>query len=158
MTQIASGLAGIVVPETRLSRVDGAAGELIIGGFPLENFASRACFEETVYLLWNRDLPGRQQLEQLRSELSEAREISPLALDTLRVAARQRADPMAALRAGASSVVLESISESAGDTQAERLEAARHASLRLTAAFPTLAAAYHRTGLVGHVDDKCLAR
>ena len=45
------GLEGVVAAETRLSSVDGKAGELIIAGFPVEELAGRATFEETVYLL-----------------------------------------------------------------------------------------------------------
>jgi citrate synthase len=53
MTEIARGLAGVVITETRMSRVDGEAGELIIGGFPLEEIAPVATYEETLYLMWN---------------------------------------------------------------------------------------------------------
>ena len=34
--KIVSGLEGVLVTETRLSKVDGTAGVLTIGGFPLE--------------------------------------------------------------------------------------------------------------------------
>ena len=47
------GLEGVVAAQTRLSSVDGQAGELIIAGFPVEELASRASFEETIYLLWH---------------------------------------------------------------------------------------------------------
>ena len=57
MTEIKRGLAGVVLTETRMSRVDGEAGELIIGGFPLEEIAPYAYFEEVLYLLWNDQLP-----------------------------------------------------------------------------------------------------
>jgi len=49
--EVKSGLAGVVAAATRLSSVDGEAGELVIGGYPLEEFAGRATFEETIYLL-----------------------------------------------------------------------------------------------------------
>ncbi|NKQ36234.1 MAG: citrate synthase/methylcitrate synthase [Chloroflexi bacterium] len=53
-----SGLEGVVAAQTKLSRVDGMAGELIIGGFAVEELAAQATFEETVYLLWH----GRQPI------------------------------------------------------------------------------------------------
>ena len=56
------GLQGVVAAETRLSSVDGQLGELIIAGFPLEEIAGRATFEEMVYLLWYDALPDAQQL------------------------------------------------------------------------------------------------
>jgi citrate synthase len=60
------GLEGVVAAETRLSSVDGEAGELIIGGFPLEELAHQASFEETVYLLWHGALPDVRQLAAFR--------------------------------------------------------------------------------------------
>ncbi len=38
----APGLEGIVAAQTRLSSVDGQAGELIIAGFPVEELAAEA--------------------------------------------------------------------------------------------------------------------
>ena len=51
------GLQGVIAAETRLSRVDGLAGELIIAGYPLDNLAPNATFEEVAYLLWHDKLP-----------------------------------------------------------------------------------------------------
>src|SRR5215210_6235170 len=61
-TAFVSGLEDVVAAETRLSSVDGEAGELIVAGFPVEEFARRASFEETVYLLWHGALPNPEQL------------------------------------------------------------------------------------------------
>ncbi len=54
---VKSGLEGVIAAETRLSRVDGLAGELIIAGFAVEELASNATFEETLHLLWHDVLP-----------------------------------------------------------------------------------------------------
>ena len=48
---VSNGLEGIVAAETRLSMVDGARGELVIGGFRVEELASWR-FEDVVALLW----------------------------------------------------------------------------------------------------------
>jgi citrate synthase len=64
------GLEGVVATETRLSGVDGDAGELIIAGFPVEELASRASFEETVYRLWHDALPDSGQLDSFRETLA----------------------------------------------------------------------------------------
>ena len=45
------GLADIVAAQTRLSAVNGLKGELIIAGFPVEELAGQATFEEVAYLL-----------------------------------------------------------------------------------------------------------
>ena len=47
-----SGLEGVVAAETKLSMVDGEKGELIIAGYPVEELAPNATFEQTVSLLW----------------------------------------------------------------------------------------------------------
>ena len=63
------GLQGIVAARTRLSRVDGQRGELVIGGFPVEEIGGRATFEELVFLLWNDRLPNARELAALRDLL-----------------------------------------------------------------------------------------
>lgn len=49
------GLEGIVVAETRLSRVDGARGELLIGGQRVEELAQTASVELVAAMLWSGD-------------------------------------------------------------------------------------------------------
>lgn len=126
------GLEGVIAAETRLSHIDGQAGELIIAGFPLEEIAPKACFEEMVYLLWYDQLPNAAQLTQFRAELATLREIDPAAVDILRAAAAKHLPVMDALRIAAGTLSL----NSDGDPQ-------RDARL-LTAAFPTIVAAYWR--------------
>jgi citrate synthase len=58
-TAFVPGLEGVVAVKTRLSNVDGKKGELIVAGFPIEELAPRASFEETLYLLWYDTLPQR---------------------------------------------------------------------------------------------------
>lgn len=58
-----SGLEGVVAAETRLSMVDGARGELVIGGFRVEELSSWR-FEAVVELLWGAD-PGRAEARLL---------------------------------------------------------------------------------------------
>jgi len=48
---VQNGLEGVVAAETRLSMVDGERGELVIGGFRVEELASWR-FEDVVELLW----------------------------------------------------------------------------------------------------------
>ena len=55
-----SGLEGVVVGETRLSHVDGEKGQLIIGGFDIEQVASNISFERICEILWLSD--GGQEL------------------------------------------------------------------------------------------------
>src|ERR671920_2316183 len=74
-TDFVAGLEDVVAAETRLSGVDGEAGELVIGGFPVEELAGRASFEEIVYLLWHGVLPDSGRLADFREELAGRREL-----------------------------------------------------------------------------------
>ena len=115
---------------TRLSGVDGAAGELIIAGFPLETIAPNATFEEMLYLLWHDALPDRATLAHFTADLAAQRALSPLTLSVIEAAAQRRTDPMDVLRMATSTL------ENAGDDQ--------QTALRLVAQMPSIVAAYWR--------------
>lgn len=128
------GLEGVVAAETRLSHVDGQKGELIIGGFPLAEFAGEATFEETVYLLWHGDLPSLAALTAFRQQLAGVRTLPAAVVDLLGAAAQQRLPAMTALRMAAGALDLDSQAEEAGLDQAARL----------LARLPTIVATYWR--------------
>ncbi len=127
------GLQGVVAAQTRLSSVDGLAGELVIAGFPLEEIAGQATFEEMVYLLWHDTLPTAKELIDFRTKLAAQRQLPDAAMDVLRAAAAERAEVMDALRMAASTLSL-----GGGGKDPER------DALKLVAAFPTIVAAYWR--------------
>ncbi|GAB4519370.1 MAG: citrate synthase CitA [Anaerolineae bacterium] len=131
------GLEGVVAAETRLSSVDGLKGELIIGGFLVDELADKATFEEVVYLLWHDDLPNAQELEDFRAQLAQRRSLPPVALTVLRAAAENRSSAMDALRMAASTLSLCRSEEPHPDPMVED-------ALRLVASFPTIVAAYWR--------------
>ncbi|MEL7059885.1 MAG: citrate synthase [Acidobacteriota bacterium] len=74
------GLEGVVLSETHLSEVDGDAGRLVLGGFPLEELVGRASFEEVVALLWTGSVSAGGLL---REELSAHRELSEATLELI---------------------------------------------------------------------------
>jgi citrate synthase len=135
---LASGLEGVVAAETRLSEVDGEAGELIIAGFPVEELASRASFEEVVYLLWYDALPDSERLAAFREELAGRRALPRAVLDLLRAAAAERTPAMDALRVAAGALSL----DTSDDESAEGRPWAE--ALGLVARLPTIVAAYWR--------------
>src|SRR5512141_1382485 len=92
------GLVGVIAAKTRLSEVDGKAGRLIIAGYPVEEFANRASFEEVAYLLWKDVLPDPRQLADFRAALAAEQTLPPVTLEVLKAAARQEIAPMTALR------------------------------------------------------------
>jgi len=128
-TGFIAGLEDVVAAETRLSGVDGEAGELTIAGFPVEELAGRASFEETVYLLWHDALPDPGQLADFREELAGRRELSRATLDLLRAVAAEKVPVMDALRMAAGTA--------SPGTDAEQ-------ALALVASLPTVVATYSR--------------
>lgn len=63
--QVQQGLENITVAETRLSSIDVETGELVIGGFPLDEFTAEATVEETVYLLRHDRLPTADESQHV---------------------------------------------------------------------------------------------
>src|SRR4051812_21381825 len=122
-----SGLDGIVAATTRLSRVDGERGELVIGGYAIEQLAEYATFEETTWLLWHGDLPSVAQLDTFAAELAAARGISDATVRLLRDCADRQIAPMDALRIAAGTLSLMS-----------------DAAVGIVARLPTIVAAYWR--------------
>jgi citrate synthase len=131
------GLEGVVATSTRLSHVDGAAGELIIGGYDLSALAGRASFEEAAHLLWSGRLPDARALATLRREMAAARRLPALTLAVLRAASRAR--PIDVLRMAAATLSLD-LADPDGVSPASDLAAAKV----LTARFPTVVAAHAR--------------
>ncbi len=131
------GLEGVVAAETRLSHVDGAAGELIVAGFPVEELARRATFEEVLHLLWHDVLPDAAQLADRREAMARRRSLPRATLALLRTAAYEGAPSMDALRmaAGTASLRAEDVSAD-GDNDED--------ALAVVARFPTIVAAYRR--------------
>jgi citrate synthase len=101
------GLEGIVAAQTTLSSVDGQRGELLISGFPLEDLAANAQFEEVCYLLWHGELPTADQLEDLRASMYPHRALPAATQQLLTEAARHRVAPMDALRMAAATFDLD---------------------------------------------------
>lgn len=105
-SKVVPGLEGIVVAETRLSHVDGAAGRLVIAGADVEDLASQSVpFEDVAARLWRGDGPAVDG-DAVREALGRAREAAyamlpsigsaldaPDAMDALRGAVAQLREP-----------------------------------------------------------------
>jgi citrate synthase len=135
---MAQGLEGVVATSTCTSRVDGEKGELVLAGYPVEELAPRARFEEVVHLLWHGRLPSSPELDALRGEMAARRSLAPATLALLREAARSGAPAMDALRMAVASASLgaEGTADPSGNPPAD--------ALRLVAVFPTIVGSYWR--------------
>ena len=142
---VRKGLDGVVADETRLSQIDGEAGELTIGGFSLEELAGNASFEETVFLLFEDRLPTESELEAFSSEIAAVRTLHPATRAVVEAAATSGASAMDALRMGIASASLAG-TESTGNDGATGFaegEPERNAVLAV-AQLPSIVATYWR--------------
>ena len=131
------GLQGVVAARTRLSRVDGRKGELVIAGYALEELADRVRFEELVFLLWNDRLPNARELETFRAELASLRDLPAITRQVLEAAAAQKLPAMDALRMAAGTLSVRTDSETVP-------EGTYRDALVSVARFATIVASYGR--------------
>ncbi|MFB6071287.1 MAG: citrate/2-methylcitrate synthase [Halanaeroarchaeum sp.] len=73
--EIHKGLEGVVIDESRLSRVFGDEGRLIFRGFDIDDIAEHGDFEETLYLMWHGELPTEAEYREFSDALAAQREI-----------------------------------------------------------------------------------
>jgi citrate synthase len=139
--EVKRGLEGVVVFESRLSYIDGDAGELGYRGYAIEDFAREASYEEVLSLLWNGEWPTRAEHDEFAARLASERDLDPAVYDLIEALAAQDENPMAALRTVVSAL-------SASDPDADADPADRETNLakgcRITAKFPTALAAFAR--------------
>lgn len=129
MTQ---GLEGIVAAETRLSHVDGEAGQLTLAGYAVEDLAPRASFEEVAYLFLRGRLPEPSERIEFAQDLARRRALPRAAIEVLREAAATNTPPMDALRMAAPVLSL------------GREENPQDDALTAIASFPAIVGAYWR--------------
>ncbi|HJS28253.1 MAG TPA: citrate synthase/methylcitrate synthase [Anaerolineales bacterium] len=130
------GLEGVVASQTRLSHIDGTAGELYIGGFALEEIAPKATFEELVYLLQHDALPNAQQLDKFSRSLVPFRTIPEVTTYLLARLAPHRLSVMDALRMGVDTLSVSS--------EGEGLDRDRRDAQIILGGAPTIVASYWR--------------
>ncbi|MCB8951886.1 MAG: citrate synthase [Ardenticatenales bacterium] len=138
MTTATKGLAGVIAADTRISRVDGEKGELIYRGYNILDIGEATSFEEVIYLLWHGDLPNEAQLAAFQSQLVARRTVDESVLRTMKTVPAT-ATPMAVLRTFVSWLGL--IDADADDNS---LPSVQEKAITLTAALPTLVAAWER--------------
>jgi citrate synthase len=155
-TAIAKGLKGVVVAESKICFIDGEKGILAYRGYPVDQLADGATFEEVLYLLWYGKLPNQEELDRFNRQLAEERDLPGQVHDIIR-AAPTDAHPMDVLRTAVSALALY-------DKETEDLsrEANLRKAARLISKTPTIIAAFnrHRNGLpfVEPMKEKGLAQ
>ncbi|MDZ4861507.1 MAG: citrate/2-methylcitrate synthase [Candidatus Hydrogenedentes bacterium] len=77
------GLEGVIAGDTSVACVD--QGVLLYRGYPIEELAKNATFEEVAYLLLNEDLPNANELSAFKTELDAFRPLPKQIVDALRL-------------------------------------------------------------------------
>jgi citrate synthase len=136
------GLANTIVAESQMSFIDGAKGILEYVGIEIDALARNSTFEEVVFLLWNRRLPRKAELEAFTKSVQAEYDLPQEMLSMVRGLPKD-AKPMHALRTLVSALSLYD-PEADDDSQ----EANHRKSVRLLAKTPALIAAFdrHRKG------------
>ncbi|GAA4776228.1 bifunctional 2-methylcitrate synthase/citrate synthase [Microbacterium gilvum] len=75
--EIRRGLAGVVVDETAISKVNPETNSLLYRGYPVQELAETQPFEAVAHLLWHGELPTGDELAALRAEERRHRPLAP---------------------------------------------------------------------------------
>jgi citrate synthase len=129
------GLEGIIAGETSVSTI---AGGLLYRGYPVEELAQHATFEEVAYLLFYGELPKADELNVFSDRLRQKAPVPPEVIEILRHIPPQ-ADMMDVMRTGAS-LLAHWDPDQADSSQPANFRKAE----RLLAQLPVVMAARHR--------------
>lgn len=136
--EIKKGLVGVYADVSAISKVMPETNSLTYRGYAVQDLCENCSFEEVAYLLWNGELPNRDQLAGFKAAEAAEREISP-ALHGVIKAFPHSAHPMDAIRTAVSFMGMED--PESGDVSEP---ATRRKAVRLLAKIPTAIAAAAR--------------
>jgi len=131
------GLRGIEIADTKISNIDGEKGKLIYRGYDILDLTKNSNFEETAYLLLYDILPNKQQLDEFKTKMIEARYV-PKQMQKNMGNWRKDADPMDMLQAFVAAL--------AGyyDEEFSTKEASYDRAINLIAKVPSIIASWQR--------------
>ena len=133
-----TGLRGVVIADTRISDVQGAAGKLIYRGYLIQDLANTTSYEEVAYLLLFEKLPNAGELKAFKANLAAERDIPPEVIAALKT--RPKDAQVMDILQGSVALLANHDSDVSDQTQ----EAAVRMAIRLIAKFPTVLAAWDR--------------
>ena len=142
MADFAKGLEGVIACETEMSFIDGVAGILEYVGIPIGELSANSTFEETVFLLWNKRLPTKDELDSFTSDLRNRYELPAGMAERIRQLPTT-AQPMHVLRTMVSALAMHDDEPNAND-----VDSARDKALNILGHAPTIVAYFdrHRKG------------
>jgi citrate synthase len=133
-----AGLEGVVAAKSEICFIDGIAGRLVYRGYEIGDLVENATFEEVAHLLWDKKLPNRAELDQLKKDFAANMALPEYASKMLESLPAQT-QPMDALR-----TICSALASTDSDLKSNEPDANRRKAVRLTAQFPTIVTAFNR--------------
>lgn len=132
----AKGLKGVIANESALSDVRGEEGALFYYGYDINDLVEMCTYEEVVYLLLNKKLPNRDELDDISGRLRSDRHLPGPILDFF-ASSTKKARPMSALRTAVSMLGMY-------DERTKDPSQIKEIGLSLIAKVPVMVAYYYR--------------
>jgi len=135
---IKKGLLGIVVDETTVSLVMPDINSLTYRGYAVQDLCEKCIFEEVAYLILNKELPNKTQLNKFKKQLEKNRNIT-INLREIIKRMPKKSHPMDVARTVVSVMGLED-----KETNSNSPTANMRKAIRIFAKTPTAIAAFFR--------------
>lgn len=131
------GLEGVVATTSAVSSI--VDDVLLYRGYSIDELAASSTFEEVVYLLWNGELPGKDELDAFKKALAENAEVPDQIFEAIKTYPLHTVHPMAVLRTAVSALGV-------FDPEADKMDEASNKAkaIRLQAKIATLVAGFAR--------------
>ncbi len=136
--EVKYGLAGVLADDTAVSKVMPEINSLTYRGYKVQDLATQCRFEETAYLIWNKQLPTQAELDAFNAAEKAERGLSPELLEVM-AKFNKKAHPMDTLRTAVSFLGQED--DTTEDSSPEGLYAK---AIRMYAKIPQIVAADFR--------------
>jgi len=137
--EIRKGLLGVVVDETTVSQVMPDINSLTYRGYAVQDLCEKCSFEEVAYLILNKELPNKSQLNKFKKQLEKNRNITINLRDIIKHMPK-KSHPMDVARTVVSVMGLED-KETNNNSPAANMRKA----IRIFVKTPTAIAAFFRT-------------
>jgi len=135
---IKKGLLGIVVDETTISQVMPDINSLTYRGYAVQDLCEKCSFEDVAYLILNKELPNKSQLNKFIKQLEKNRNITKNLREIIKLMPK-KSHPMDVARTAVSVMGLED-----KETSNNSPEANMRKAMRIFTKTPTAIAAFFR--------------
>jgi len=136
--QLAVGLEGVYINNSKICLIDGQKGTLLYRGYDAAELAEHSSHEETCFLLLNERLPIEKELKAFNKKLASERKLPKHVLQEMKSFSKQM-NPMEALR-----TTVSSLGVNQADARKLSIEEQKEIGVSLIAKFPSIVASHHR--------------